>query len=89
MISARIYFSGMVQGVGFRYTVRRYASNLNLNGWVRNLSDGRVEVLIEGEKEKIENLIENIDKQFEGYIRNKTIDYEPTQGKLNSFRITH
>lgn len=48
MIRKHIYFSGRVQGVGFRYQAAYYARSLGLTGWVRNLSDGRVEMEIQG-----------------------------------------
>ncbi|MBD3205122.1 acylphosphatase [Candidatus Bathyarchaeota archaeon] len=57
MIRAHIYISGRVQGVGFRASTRRKANQLNVKGWVRNLRDGRVEVLAEGKEEDIDNLI--------------------------------
>ncbi len=47
----RIYVSGLVQGVGFRAYVQRAAESYGLRGWVRNLPDGRVEVLVEGDEE--------------------------------------
>lgn len=50
------YLSGRVQGVGFRHFVRQNAQDLNLKGWVRNLSDGRVEVTAEGPRENLETL---------------------------------
>jgi acylphosphatase len=53
----QIFVSGRVQGVFFRDTARRKAKKLKLNGWVRNLSNGSVEILAEGEKEKLEELI--------------------------------
>ncbi len=46
--SLHIYYSGTVQGVGFRFTVESTAAGLGLGGWVKNLSDGRVEVFCEG-----------------------------------------
>lgn len=60
----RIYaiVSGRVQGVFFRSEMRRIAKDLGIKGWVRNLPDGRVEVLAEGEKDKIDNLIEFLKK---------------------------
>lgn len=47
----RIFVSGIVQGVGFRAYTQRVAEGLGLSGWVRNLPDGRVEVLVEGDEE--------------------------------------
>lgn len=57
MIRKHIYFSGRVQGVGFRYQSACYARSLGLTGWVRNLSDGRVEMEVQGEETKIARLI--------------------------------
>ncbi|MFB6089074.1 MAG: acylphosphatase [Candidatus Aenigmatarchaeota archaeon] len=53
-----VFISGRVQGVAFRASTRRKAKKLGISGWVRNLSDGRVEAVFEGEKNKIEQLIE-------------------------------
>jgi acylphosphatase len=52
----RWYIHGIVQGVGFRYFVRTQARALNLTGWTRNLSDGRVEVLAVGSHESLNDL---------------------------------
>ena len=61
-IRIRVLISGRVQGVLFRSETRKIANNLNIKGWVRNLPDGRVEVLAEGEKDHINNLIEFLKK---------------------------
>lgn len=53
-----IFISGRVQGVFFRDSTRKKAKELAVNGWVRNLPDGRVEAVFEGEKEKVNKLIE-------------------------------
>jgi acylphosphatase len=50
------FVSGRVQGVGFRYFVRGRANEIGLTGWVRNLYDGRVEVLAEGERATLQRL---------------------------------
>ena len=57
-IRFHLLISGRVQGVFFRDSTRRKAEELALNGWVRNLPDGRVEAVFEGEKEKIKEMIE-------------------------------
>lgn len=51
------YIFGQVQGVGFRYHTLNAAQNLNLTGWVRNLRDGRVEVLAEGSLDDLNQLL--------------------------------
>ena len=58
MIRAHIIVEGRVQGVGYRANTRRMANQLHLKGWVRNLRDGRVEIMVEGEKEMVERLIQ-------------------------------
>ena len=52
----RIFVTGRVQGVFFRQSTRVMAIKNNVNGWVRNLDDGRVEIVAEGEKQNIDNL---------------------------------
>lgn len=56
MVTRRYLVSGRVQGVGFRWFVEREAGALGVSGWVRNLSDGRVEVLASGTKKQQEQL---------------------------------
>jgi acylphosphatase len=62
MIRAHVFISGGVQGVGFRYWTRGEALKLGLNGWVRNLPNGKVEAVFEGPKEKIEEMVEKCRK---------------------------
>ncbi len=51
MHARNVFYSGRVQGVGFRYAVRQVASGYEVSGWVRNLPDGRVELLAAGREE--------------------------------------
>ncbi len=57
-----IFVSGRVQGVFFRENTRKRAKKLGITGWVRNLPDGRVEAVFEGEKSKVEELINRTKK---------------------------
>ncbi len=59
-IRRHIFFSGMVQGVGFRYRSYYAAKQLGLTGWVRNLMDGRVEMEVQGEDYAIREMIDQI-----------------------------
>jgi len=55
---AHIWISGQVQGVFFRDATRKKAEDLRITGWVRNLPDGRVEAILEGDKEAVDKIIE-------------------------------
>lgn len=57
-----VLVSGFVQGVGFRVFTVKKAKKLGITGWVRNLTDGRVEAVIQGEEEKLNELLEHIKK---------------------------
>lgn len=80
-----IFYSGQVQGVGFRYTARRIAFDLGLVGWARNLSDGRVEVVCEGDEKKLQRFLDDVTADF--HIKDTQISWqEPTQ-EFNRFEI--
>ncbi|RPI74350.1 MAG: acylphosphatase [Desulfobacteraceae bacterium] len=58
MIRVKLIIKGRVQGVWFRDSTRRTAQKLRLSGWVRNLPDGSVEVLVEGPQEPVQKLVD-------------------------------
>lgn len=62
MIAAHVVVEGMVQGVGFRVTAQQKAVQLGLNGWVKNLANGGVEVMAEGPENKVDEFIEFLKK---------------------------
>lgn len=74
-MAAHVFVSGRVQGVGFRNFTREQALQLQLRGYTRNLSDGRVEIEVEGERETIERLIQNL---WQGPPRSNVTDVEVT-----------
>ena len=57
-VRVRVFVSGLVQGVGYRYSTKNQAKYFGLGGWVRNLPDGRVEAVFEGEKKAVEGMID-------------------------------
>lgn len=87
MVRAHIFYSGIVQGVGFRYAVQRFARELDVSGWVRNLSDGRVEILAEGSQENIQAMMDRVDERFGHSIRSKQTDFLSPTGMLTDFQI--
>ena len=58
VVRVHVYVSGRVQGVFYRSNTRRKALELGLTGWVRNLPDGRVEAIVEGEENRVDELIQ-------------------------------
>lgn len=84
---ARIFFSGSVQGVGFRYATMNVARSFNVTGWVRNRSDGRVEILAEGLASDIETFILAIEDEMGGYISKKELTWEDSTGEWQQFAI--
>jgi acylphosphatase len=84
-----IFVSGRVQGVFFRDHTRRWASSLGLSGWVRNLVDGRVEVMAEGEKEKIEDLIGKLREGTpQSWVEDVETEWTEHKGEFSGFNIT-
>lgn len=65
MLELHLICHGNVQGVGFRAVVKNLAEENQLTGYVRNLRDGSVEVVIHGEKEVLESFIDQLNNQFE------------------------
>jgi acylphosphatase len=88
MVRAHVYVSGLVQGVFFRDHTRRWADSLGVKGWVRNLPDGRVEAVLEGEKNNVEALLQRIE-EGPPYARVEKIEveWEDYQGEFADFRI--
>ena len=84
----RILYSGNVQGVGFRYTAKSVATGFEVSGTVRNLSDGRVELVAEGVQEELEAFRQAVrDSGLKHFIRNEEISWGDSQGNIRGFEI--
>jgi acylphosphatase len=89
-MQARIFILGFVQGVGFRAYVRKNARDLSLKGYVKNLPDQRVEVLVQGSKEDIQKLIVICEKgTFFSEIKSVQVEWEEIEEKFTVFEILH
>ncbi|MCQ5361993.1 MAG: acylphosphatase [Candidatus Methanomethylicia archaeon] len=85
---ARITIYGVVQGVGFRYFTLRIARKLGLVGYVQNLTNGSVEIMVEGEKRTILKLIEEVRIGPPGAsVENLKITWETPKGDYKDFLI--
>ena len=87
MKRVHIFYSGRVQGVGFRFVSERSAVEFGVVGWVKNLGDGRVELICEGEEEKLNKLISKIEKYFSDYIRNADVSWQEAIGEFKDFSV--
>ena len=83
-----VYYSGMVQGVGFRFTAERLANHLGLSGWVKNLRDGRVELVCEGEESKLSELLNKIKNgPLKSYISEQDVEWGRATDEFSAFEI--
>jgi acylphosphatase len=83
-----VYYSGHVQGVGFRYTARVLACGFEMTGTVRNLPDGRVEVVAEGERAELEDFRKAIqDSELGHFIRQEDARWSEAKGEFRGFEI--
>ena len=88
MICKRVIYSGRVQGVGFRYTAQRVASGFPIVGYVKNLPNGSVELVAEGEAGQVEAFLQTLAGQMAGYIRNAAVSDE-APGTYEGFGIRY
>jgi acylphosphatase len=87
---AHVHVSGRVQGVFFRSSVAELAESLHVTGWIRNLYDGRVESVIEGEKDDLERVVEFCRRGPPGaHVHNLDLKWEEWSGEFSDFRVLH
>ena len=82
------WFTGHVQGVGFRYRALQMAKEFDVSGEVRNLPDGRVYLQVEGIEEEVEAYRCEVEKQLLGFIKDSEIKSSMHERKFEGFRIT-
>jgi acylphosphatase len=83
-----VKIEGQVQGVGYRYYARAKARALGLNGWIRNLPDGRVEAEFEGDQALLEQMLAWCQRGPSGaHIRNIEVSWEQAPARYDSFDI--
>lgn len=88
LIRVHVFIDGRVQGVAYRFYAEKYAARHGVTGWVRNLEDGRVEVLAEGSAEAVATFLERL-KEGPSLARIERFDVrrEPATGEFRDFRI--
>jgi acylphosphatase len=89
-VRAHIIVTGRVQGVYFRGNTKREARKLNVNGWVRNLPEGKVEAIFEGEKEYVEKLIGIVrEGPSHAKVTNLDVEWMDYTGEFTDFQIIY
>ena len=86
-VRKHFYFSGMVQGVGFRYRAMHAAQSLGLTGWVRNLWDERVEMEVQGDEESIDRMIRQLEEGHFIHISDMETEEMPIDEREVGFHI--
>lgn len=84
-----VLFSGRVQGVGFRYTCIQCSKGQAVTGWVKNLSDGRVEMVAEATRETLDAYLAEIESSNHGSIRDVKITKSNATGQFETMKIQH
>ena len=84
-----VLYSGRVQGVGFRYTARQLAGDFDVTGFVRNLADGRVQLVVEGQHTEIDRYLAALGEQLSGHIRDAASDVRPAIGEFSAFEVRY
>ncbi len=83
----RAFFSGTVQGVGFRYTAERLARHFPVTGYTRNLPNGQVELVAEGEEVSLRDFLKAVQDAFHSYLRGVKTEWENPTGEFKGFGI--
>ena len=88
MIRAHLFVTGYVQGVFYRHTAAKNARSRGLTGWVKNLPDGRVEAVIEGEEEPVRRLVEWCRSgPPHATVENVEVSWESFSGDFSGFQV--
>ena len=79
-VCKRVHYWGKVQGVGFRYTTQGLARQHPVTGYVKNLHDGQVELLVEGTEEEVTRFLNAVSGRMGGYIKGQSVQPETPHG---------
>lgn len=84
-----VFFTGHVQGVGFRYTARNVARSYEVTGYVRNCPDGRVEMVAEGSEDELARFVQGVEAAMAGHIRDRRSSTGPASGEFPGFEVRY
>jgi acylphosphatase len=84
-----VYYSGRVQGVGFRATTEAIAQEYPVTGWVKNLKDGRVQLLVEGPADAVDDFLKAVRTRWKRNIEKEEAEAQPVSGKYKKFTVAY
>jgi acylphosphatase len=85
-----VYYGVRVQGVGFRMTAEETAQQLGVTGWVKNLRDGRVELVVEGEEESLKQFLAEVrTSAMKNFIQRVDVSWSNATGEFHEFEIRY
>lgn len=82
-----VHYRGNVQRVGFRYTTQRVAAGFRVDGYVKNLPDGRVEVVVEGEADEVDRFLTAVLARLGHFVDDSTVETLPAENRFRGFEI--
>ncbi len=88
LVRRRVFFSGRVQGVGFRYTTEAVASRFKVAGFVRNVPDGRVELVAEGLPVELDRFLQGVEQAMSGHIDDRVVSQTHATSEFTGFSIS-
>lgn len=84
-----VSYQGRVHGVGFRFTTERLAHLHKITGFVRNVPDGTVEVVAEGEETELKYFLNSVEAEMEDHIHTSSVNWMPPTGEFSDFGINY
>lgn len=84
-----VYFSGRVQGVGFRYTCVQQARHHAVTGWVKNLDNGSVEMIVEGQSSELEAYLQSVSEATHGSVADTQTIKSAATGEFSAMSVVH
>jgi acylphosphatase len=88
-VQAKVLYAGEVQGVGFRWRATRTADPYEVTGFVRNLPDGRVELVAEGERGELERFLAEVARRTEGLVASAEVEWAAAAGGFEDFGVRY
>ena len=84
---AQVIYHGSVQGVGFRYTARALANRYSVRGFVRNLTNGTVELVAEADDPELQSYLKDLEDRMSGFIRSRDVSFQEPIGEFDDFTV--